>query len=833
MLRNPLAALLLLLAPFASAHAQSVVLNDMSTYPAARIGINIGGQDYYSSYLLSNLVANNAGLQPELVAQQVTVRSGTRDSFTDDNSWTGVPENFFAGGTFQVLCHGGQISQGKQICTGGAGPAVASVIPGTPGSVGCTGAIKSNTAAIGGQRGATYVLETSCPAALAARDQVVIYAPRRAGANCGFKFDCFGWNATRAGEGAVSIDRSPGDFPPPPFSGIQVIKLDTSAGGGSMAGIQTYFDSGMPNYFFSGSYTQGIMVKVISGSDLTLTMSGSRAGSGARWSTTIRPASSSWTKMAATFTVDPQESPTSIPSNAMQIYYTLSGTGSVLIAAPTLISTADMGNGTLYTTALLKTLKFWRPGSCRYWAGQNAETLDNLLAPQESRFTASVYVGTSGPLMQQGLHDFLTMAKAGGCESVSIAMPITWRWNVDAQHMVDYMNGGPGTAYGAKRIALGQAAGWPKVFKRIVLDYGNEVWNPGAGNEAMVAYSVGSNAFWNYVPLVIQFCGAMKHDQNFARNMYCGAAEQTANWSGGTKVLAGMDTNKYVDLAALNEYGQFNVANTTGNNQFISAAVEAWQNVNDPKSQFGFYQSNSVGKQGAVYEYNNSTNAGSITQAEINGYPEGQYYGLVDILMPLGANRKFGILDNDFFTLYQNFTSIKTSGGATKIHEWGAFTGPGGLFNNPRPLAYAISMVNNCIGSGDTGFAVTPRNIPTFSFSGYNGVNAEPAVPYLEFYAFKTGSNRCLVVTNIDPDKSYRFTVSGTNSPAGAVTEVLYTSSDLRANNEEPNHPPAVTLSTNSVSNPESFTIPAHSAMTISYSAGSARQSSANARVRR
>lgn len=771
-----------------------ISLDEANTYTAARIGINQGAQNYWESYLLKNLTSTNPGFEAQMkdVVENVSANGAyTNQSFTSGDPWDSTPANFFAGGTFFVAYGANR---------------------------GCSGTIASNTKADGKNEGPTFVLAKPCPHAFERGDVVFARKVLFPTPNEDLTFNDFGWDPVISPGGSLKIDSLPSDqFPG--SQGKQCLELITSDVPGAQAGVRTPIDAGsILGYAFSGPYTQTIEARLVRGSG-TLTLSGVRLNqghTGVRWTQSFKP-NSSWETYSAHFYGDENAGTRPGP---VEICITFEGDGALLIDDSSLTSDQET-NPTVFRDQVVRDEKLWDPGESRYWAGQNGESLANWIAPAFGREASSGAAGNYDRRepIQIGLQDWLAKEEYEGVPAVWIEMPITWRYDTDASNMVDYLAGGANTFFGRRRIDLGQKEPWTSVFHRIVLEYGNEVWNSGAPGENILPYSQQAGkqmvARWPYLPMAIRFCAAMKANPLWnSRVMKCAAGIQTAGNSYWAGELEKMDVHHAVDLQANNEYGQLHVTNATGRDPWISAWTEAWAAAYDKTN--GFHKSfNGAGLQTGIYEYNNSTEPPStLTQGETTGYANGEGYGLADILMPLFDQKVFGIVDNDFFTFEQRERSFENAAKQNvALKEWGAVTGLGGRYTNPRPMLFAIGMVNHCIGNG-MGYDATVIDGPTYSFPGYNGVGPEKAVPYLNAFAFKNGNKRCIVVVNTDPLDSYKFRFTGDHPPAGSVTTRLYYSPNLTDNNEREE---VVRLASATTENPGSFEIQPHSALAISY----------------
>lgn len=759
----------------AFANAQSIALNDASTYTQTHIDMNQAGSDYFGPFQLKNLPGTNPGFEPQQWSQVISVNgTGSTTSFTSVNNFDTVSANFWAGGTFWVA----------------AGS-----------NAGCSGAISANTAASGGN-GPTFTI-AACSNAFALNDVVYVYQHQSCAPSV--DFSDFGWNTDNTGSGTTAADCVSGDQYPSSF-GIENLKI-TLTNSSDRGGINAIMDnvSGLIQYYFNGTYTWQFKTNT---STSGCTAYGNMTRSGGFNVSSTTSLSTGWQTDTITFTGLTEGSGTTAGTVNLNLQIGCPGAATVWLDDSDLTSAADT-NPTQFTNDVIhdETTILDVDGT-RDWNGvnQDGQSLDNFIVPQLGRMpstnTTAYYANNTIDL---GLGDFLAKAAYEGQKQVMFTVPITFNDTTDAQNLSDYLCGGSGTTYGAKRIAYGQTTPWCSVFSRIAIEYGNEVWNSGAGGQYIPFSSPGPDS-WPYLNIAVSFCQEMKGRASWNGSvMKCAAGLQAGAFGTAQQaILATLDPNHYVDLQTTNEYMQGSCTNNTGNNAWISAYTEPWAHAFDATDPY--YATYNSSPLNAQYEYQNNTTSGSCVQT---GYPEGEGYAIADVLAPLLQQKVFGIQDSYFFDLSQyDFGSPKL---------WGAFTGNGGQLDNPRPSAYAIGLVNKCIGSGNTAFAITPSSIPTYNFSGFNGVNAESDVPFLQFFAFKNGSTRCIVALNVDTSSSHSFTVSGTNPPAGSVVETSLTSANLTDNNESSI---TVSPSASTVSNPTSFTIPPHSMMSISYSIG-------------
>ena len=617
------------------AQTTSVPLNEGTTYPSAGIGMNLNTQTSYDSYETQNLLLSlSASFQPPVnnISVQNTV---TATTFTDFNPYSGIVANQYAGGTLIVRCNVGSTVP-VQSCSGG--------------NYGNSYTIASNTAS-NGTIGAVFTLSGGAVTHPQYETATVI-GPTITSLSTD---DIFGWVAGSSGTGSVSIDTTGGDqISDAAQSTTQVIKLSIGASTGTANIHGSFNNTSFNNIAFSGTYTGGIQIKVLSGSGGTVTMS--VVATGVSQNFTFSPSGSGYSTYSSTASISATNPQT------ITVTYTLSGCTncSVAIAAPELLEPKTNASSTMRDQVYTDLITTEKIGEFRFSWPSNGDSLLNCLATQKTRRGQSPNGNAYeyGPSL--GCHDTLAAYAAWGVKQAEIAIPLTWT-TTDITNFTDYLCATTGT-YATLRTNLGQATPWCQVYNRILLEYGNEVWNPGSGNVYLPSYVISGNGYWNYVPMAILMAQAAKGDSNWNSSVMKFVVGVQSGSSGPFQVglFESSDTSHYIDIVTANEYQQLNTSSCTAPNLFQSASTEPWQNVFDSSSASGYYQTwaQANGTYGfETYEYQNGTGGGSCTQAQLTGFPEGMGYALVDALSMALANKQFGVTDMDFFTALSELLS--------------------------------------------------------------------------------------------------------------------------------------------------------------------------------
>lgn len=818
------------------AYGQTVVLNDATVLRSntKRAGLNLGALDYYDTgQILKNLIGSlNPGFEP-VTSQQIwaLTDAGTTTSFTDPDAYDTVPANYWTGSTFTVVA-----SQNN-----GA-------------EMGCTGTIASNTGPNYPNENNTppvFTMSKACAAPFAAGDIVIFKKAPTATPESWWENNQAGFWTNVSGGGKLLSDTT--DLCA--TCGSQALQMNASASGSS-ATINAYYDSDFTANLFvlmNGTYQISFWAKAAAGSP-SLFASAARLSAGGFNCGTFTPAlTSTWTQF--TFNCKASETQATTTPGTAQVSFSVSG-GSVDLDNVSFAKTSGSAtNTTAFRDEVITAIQNYfgttsggNPGVLRDWLGQNGETMDNWSKPNYAHGPtaggALYYDGPGGGGSQQlSLEDFLIICQFVHAEPY-LEVPVTFTTQ-DAAALIEFLAGPSSSTYGARRVALGQSAPWTSVFSQIHLSFCNECWNgatfPGQSlpwrsnqpaNEFLFDYSVRARDIF----------AAMRADTYYSAPAFdlILNAQTAVNW--------GMDSaiaRSHPDSIEIEDYTYGNVNDTSSDAALWGPAmVEPWDKVIDPNDPSNFYTSvtdyqgqKECGAAGSstcnvnVYEWGQGTVNGSIDQTHLDYINAGAGEGPVAVLEPLLNLQYFGILNNSYFSLAEfNNGTATTGGGLAKL--WGNTVDMGGATNNMRPQFLALSLMNqSMIGPM---YSCPISNNATYNFAGNasNGTSVPPGipelsnVPYVYAFCFENGTKRSLVLVNTDLTNSHSLSFSGTHPPSGTVTERQYAPSSLNAMNETPTGTPTntakatVVLTSTTLTNPTSVSLPPHSVIALDYTSG-------------
>jgi hypothetical protein len=825
-------AVLALFSIAAPAIAQTLSLDDATVLQehTGRVGMNIGAIDYYDSgQVYKNLIGvTNPGMEPLLNRQiWILAAAGTRTTFTHPDPYDIVPADYWAGGTFTVV-----ESQNR-------GP-----------ELGCTGTIASNTGPNYPNTGRNYTppkvtVSAPCAAAFAVGDQIVM-------SKSTFPTPESWWE--QEGHGGVSGSVSGGAKLLSDTTdlcdtcGSQALTLDATPGG-STATATLYYDSLNTADIFvlmKGNFQLSFWAKRASGLPVmhVTAFRGSVNGFNCQEFTPVLTAR--WVQYTHICTV--YESPQrAAPGNATVTFRVTGGAADLDNISFAKLSPAS-DNPTVLRDEVLSALQTVlgpasdsAPPTLRYWVNQNAETMENWTAPDYARQPSGSGTGyfTSGAGQQLSLEDFLVLCHFLGAVPY-LEVPVTFS-TADAANLIEFLASPSSTTYGARRAALGQAAPWTDIFPSMHLAFCNECWNSisfAGQNMPDRTSQPNSEGFYDYSLRARDIFAAMRANRYYSEKQF----DLVLNAQ--TAVSYSMDAaiaRARPDSIEIADYTYGSVSKfATDAELWQPAIVDPWEKVTNRNDNFHFYQSvhdyqsqMTCGKLGKsrckvnIYEWGQGTIGGGIDQKHLDYINAGAGEGTIMALQALLNLQYYGIAAQSFFALneYQNGGE---AGLTAKL--WGATVDMGGATNNVRPEFLGIELINRSI-IGPM-YACPIDGNPKYNFAGSpNGVAGMPPmrdVPYLYAFCFKNGDRRSVVLINTDRTESHSMAFAGTHPPRGTVTQRQYAFADPNLMNEAPtgtptNHAPTtVALTSSTIADPASVTLPPFSVTALDYSLAAA-----------
>jgi len=811
--------------------AQTLTLNDGAIVQSRtnRVGVNIGAIDYWDQgQILKNLIgSSNPGMEP-LTQQQIWAipETGTTTSFTVPDIYDGVPPNYWAGGTFNVV----------ESQSGGA-------------ELGCTGTIASNTGPNYPLAGRTtysapvITISTPCAGPFSVGDIVILTLYVFPTPESWWENGADG--GTQGGvSGGAKLLSDTTDLCA--TCGKQALNMNATVAGSSATAAWYYDGEGVDDIFvlMNGTYQVSFWAKAASGSPV-LTVSARRGSTGGFNCGTYTPSlSSTWALYTWNCTASETQA-TTTPGNA-GVSFTTTG-GSVYLDNVSFAKiNANPSNTTVLRDEVIDTLQTYygtsigkNPGTLRYWVNQNAETVSNWTEPDYAHgptgWGTGYFVSPGGNgQVSLSLEDYLIICQYLNAEPY-LEVPVTLS-TADAGNLIEFLGSPSSTTYGARRAALGQTEPWTTVFSKIHLSFCNECWN----GQSFVGQSLSDRAsqpnneyYYDYSVRTRDIFAAMRGDPYYSAPSFdlVMNAQTATNYTMDIAIQRAKP-----DSIEIEDYTYGTVSSYTPDSALWQPAmVDPWEKVSNPSDIRNFYQSvhdyqsqKTCGASGTatcnvnIYEWGQGTLGGSIDQTHLDYINAGAGEGVVMALQPLLNMQYYDIVAQSFFGL----TEYKNGGlNGLTAKLWGNTIDMGGATNNVRPTFLGVQLINQSI-IGPMYSCPINSNL-TYDFAGSpNGNSPMPAmtnVPYLYAFCFENGTKRSLVLINTDLSSSHTLTFGGINPPSGTVTQRQYAPTALDAMNEAPtgtatNKTPAtVAIETSTLSSPSSINLPPFSATALDY----------------
>ncbi len=815
----------------AQTRAQTIVNVSNTTLQKGmkRVGINLGGHNYYDQPILKNLAMTNPGFSPTLYRSIIGCVSGSTTSCTDQAFYSGQITGFWPNGAAISVLYG---------------PAA-----------GCSTTVSSYYGPSGGA-GGTFYFAAPCSAAIDNTTWLLVSTTIGPGNANNNGTTLAGWWTKTGGGGSVTLESS--DIPV--SSSVQAADVFAPSSS-AWAALTQYFDTESTGRSFlnlSGTFQIQFKAKARGGSGV-VSVNLKRASASSPYYSGSTTLTNSWAQYNLSFTA----AETGQQSGSVELDFGTNWTADeFLIDDVQVIQTGTSpSNSTVFRDEVLTTLQNLKPGVIRFWANQETDTLDNMLVDQFGRGPSnySTYPSNSGTaiysynISSYSIPDFLNLVEqVGGGAEAWIVVPASFS-TAEASNLIDYLSGTTnssctsGPAYARKRCAEGFLLPWTQAIPKIHLELGNEQWNGAFVGGSFAQYGGSGNAYGPqaYGTVAQTVFAAMKANPNYdsAHTALTVGAQFAASGAASLQVIqANCNNNDEVALAPYladqptdyssianiwqpylaEPYAFWTVGAASGSSSTVCA--EYFAGVLCPSGAFltvgkvansvvyggGMYVEQVAEANSArtvpitIYEENNHTIQGSYTQAELNAFTSAWGAGLAQASQFL-TNMANGVVTQNLFQLDQFDVVDYAISGYPTSNVWGAVIdmgGPTSTANPPHNLrpAYLVEQaVNAAITPGGTLLQTTVQaalggSVPTFNVgnpASSTTVNtvAINNVPAIQAFAFTTGSGAySLILLNLDTNTSgsgsHSVGFSGANAPTGAVTVSVLKSANLSDTNE-------------------------------------------------
>jgi len=721
----------------------TVIISSLpSVTSVPRVGVNIGTPAFYGGFAaaLQNLI-QNPGFEAGELGRVVVPKAPGSTTFCEQNGYLPEASGFFNGATFQDLYTTGW-GASATASTRGTG----TITDYNP--TGCAGGIPEYT------YNASFAIQPG---------DYILFHVKNNGIGFGGlgTYPPAGWWNNDPNITLVNDHEPSGD-------GVQALDMSLNATSHS---INSYMDSqsgytnttgGQQNFVMvNGSWTVSLWAKCIScSSDSSVRVSFGRFGASGFVSQSFVP-TSSWAQYSWSFTGS-ENSLTSNP-NALNFSVTSNGTSGDIRFDDVFVG-PSAANASPWSNELLSVMQTLHPGVIRAWQSDQGDSYANMVADDAARSVTGW--NTAGSVIwPYSLDAFLKLASAIGANPwINVPVPL-----LDSE-----------LSSLGKYLASEQAK---YNFSTILLEIGDEQWNPGITGGVTTSFSgdlytaLNGRAF----QIIKSAAGSGVPIQTIAAGQY-GANPPGGNISTVSPTAAAQGMN-YVDMGMYYSYCD----NTGKGTDALLSDMLSDTNILLPDIKSVF--SNLSGLKAAGYESGPSSWWGTMTNAERNGIIAGAGSATADAELYLNWWSAGGVLLSPFQLLQANFTqavnwnnslcSSSDSPQGYQAYIWGIVHDlPSQLI---RPRGLTMELLNNKFIASQTG------NFHPAS-SNSSGIVAGA----WEDTAHGFGWSVAIANTKNSPQTVLVQLPSSSSLPKGPAMQINYSS--ITDENEDPSQTPLVSI---------------------------------------
>jgi hypothetical protein len=530
-----------------------------------------------------------------------------------------------------------------------------------------------------------------------------------------------------------------------------------------------------------------------------------REGEGVFLDQTLSPATE-WGLFEHRFTVPEGADPLREYSDSEYrpiLAFTLEAVGAgaeILVDDVELQSTAHR-NPTVFTDNFVNRLKELRPGVLRYWAGQPGASLQSQLAepfarrtngysPRERRAANYCY----------SLHEFLELCREVEAQPWYV-LPPTFSTE-ELQGLVEYL-AAPASQqhpYAMQRSTLGQDAPWTELFERIHLEYGNEMWGSGAGDDPFMGSSV--NGGERLAAIAADRFAVIRSSTLYDASILRLHIGGQAGYAGRQRQIE--QHSDIHDAVALAPY--FGILNTWNDDSEIFLPLFAspfWQIDAGPMRESHEYL---AGREMSLYEINFHTTHGESPIAVRNDFVAGAAAALALPLHMLVYARDFGARTQCAFSSLGY--SFRLANG-DMVRLWGMLRDVEAT-GRKRPTWLGVELANKAM-FGDMLETQHEQPQPGWQQIPINGIDTPISVSEIQSFAFRHDKQHAVLLFNLSLHQTHRLRLKLPSAAAPNATMFSITPNSIHDNNEDSTRIVIDSVHIDDFADGKEFELPPHS----------------------
>jgi len=436
-------------------------------------------------------------------------------------------------------------------------------------------------------------------------------------------------------------------------------------------------------------------------------------------------------------------------------------------------------NPTSFTDLYIEKLKELNPGILRDWSSQLGCTLDNQLTTQWERrsngFSPKARKATS---FSYSLHEFLELCREIDAEPWYVIPPTFSR--TDLQNLVEYLAAAESGQhpYALKRATLGQPLPWTSIFPVIHLEFGNEMWGSGSGDDPFMGSSV--NGGVRLGTIASDRFGILRSSPFFSESSFDLVIGGQAGYPGRQREIEQNSSNH--GSLALAPY--FGILDSWRNDEEIYLPLFAGPffqvSSGRMKESFSHIENAGRGTSISIYEINFHTTHGDAPIDVRNEYLTGVASGLALPLYMLVYQREMAVRDQCAFSSLQYSFRLQ-NGGYARL--WGMLRDLEAT-GRKRPTFLGVELANRAVRKNIL-YTKQGGDNPTWTQKPLNGVGEDTEVSYIQSFAYRDNDFRSLILFNLSLDRNLSVQLDLPDSPTGPALLHSLASASIRDNNED------------------------------------------------
>ncbi len=461
-------------------------------------------------------------------------------------------------------------------------------------------------------------------------------------------------------------------------------------------------------------------------------------------------------------------------------------------------------NPGVFTDRYVDRLKELQPGVLRYWGEQLGASFESQVDQQFARrtngYSPQRRTADSYPY---SLHEFLQLCAYVGADPWYV-MPPTFSPEEIAD-LVEYLAAPADDIHGwaKQRAGLGQQQPWTQVFKRIHIEFGNEMWGSGGGGDPFMGESVnGGVRLGSIANDRFTIMRAAPYFDAKVINLVIGGQ---AGYAGRQREI--QQNSSAHDAVALAPYFGTLVVRDAAEEIYGPLFAMPFQEVatGRMRESRGYLEEGGETDM-SIYEINFHTTGGNAPIGIRNDFLTGMGGTIALPLSMLLYQRDLGAIDQCAFSSLQYSFRL---GSGEYARLWGMLRDVEAT-GRKRPTWLGVETVNKVIAGAELRTEQSGDN-PSWTQSAINGIDAPITVQEVQSFAYADGGQRGLVLFNLSLDAPRDVRLALPQAPTGAAMLYALSSSSIHDNNEDTTTIVIDSMLVQDFTDGYTFTLPPHS----------------------